>query len=156
LSPDPFRAKVVNMANREVVVTSTAEPFLQSVTAGTHTFVADEPAAYGGADAGPNPYDLLLAALGTCTSMTVTAYARRKQWPLERVTVELRHSHVHAEDCVHCEEPARRIQRIERRLTLVGALTGEQRARLLEIAERCPVHKTLTGTLEIRTALVET
>jgi uncharacterized OsmC-like protein len=143
------------MASRKVVVTSTEAPFEQVVTAGPHRFVADEPTGYDGADAGPNPYDLLLAALGTCTSMTLNLYARRKQWPLERVLVELTHSHVYAEDCEGCEESERRLQRIERRITLSGPLTAEQRIRLLQIAEKCPVHKTLTSALDIRTRLVD-
>jgi putative redox protein len=142
------------MQTREVTITSTDAPFEQSINAGPHHFVSDEPAAYGGADAGPNPYDLLLAALGACTSMTITVYARRKQWPLERVIIRLSHASVHAEDCVNCEDRARRIQRVERQITLVGALTEEQRARLLQVAELCPVHKTLSGTLDLRTQLV--
>jgi uncharacterized OsmC-like protein len=143
------------MANNEVVVASTAEPFQQLVSAGAHRLVADEPVANGGADAGPNPYDLLLAALGACTSMTINVYARRKKWPVEHVVVHLSHSRVHAEDCTDCEDPKRRLERIERRITLTGPLTREQKGRLLEIAEKCPVHRTLTSELEIRTTLVE-
>lgn len=143
------------MTRREVVVASTGGMFEQSVTAGPHRFVADEPAEYGGGDAGPNPYDLMLAALGTCTSMTLEVYARRKSWPLERVLVRLTHERVHADDCASCEEGGRRLTRIERRITLEGPLSEEQQARLIEIAEKCPVHKTLTGALEIRTSLDE-
>jgi uncharacterized OsmC-like protein len=140
--------------NREVVVTSTGSAFGQTVTVGPHSLAADEPADRGGADAGPTPYELLLAALGSCTSMTLSVYARRKQWPLERVVVRLTHARVHAEDCVNCDDPARRLERIERSITLVGdQLTAEQRARLLEIAERCPVHKTLAGGLTFHTQL---
>jgi uncharacterized OsmC-like protein len=141
------------MPTRPVVVRSTTALFEQTITAGPHTFVADEPVDAGGADAGPNPYDYLLAALGACTSMTLEVYARHKQWPLLAVTVELAHAHVYAADCEQCDQPGSRIQRIERRITLGGALSDEQRARLLEIAEHCPVHKTLASKLEIRTTL---
>ena len=143
------------MASREVVVTSTPKPFEQSVSVGPHAFIADEPAADGGADAGPNPYELLLASLGVCTSMTLMLYAQRKKWPLERVIVRLRHDRVHAEDCAKQEDPTCRLEHIERRIALAGTgLTAEHRARLKEIADRCPVHKTLTGKLDIRTQLV--
>ncbi|MDB4965152.1 MAG: OsmC-like protein [Myxococcales bacterium] len=140
---------------RAVIVSSTAAQFEQSVTAGPHHLVVDEPTGVGGADAGPTPYDLLLAALGACTSMTLTVYARRKQWPLERVSVELTHARIHAKDCIDCEDSTLRLQRIERHVTLTGPLTVEQRARLLELADKCPVHKTLTGMLDIRTKLVD-
>jgi putative redox protein len=143
------------MAGRVVLVESTPSPFEQLILIGPHQFAGDEPVPIG-ADAGPNPYELLLAALGTCTSMTLEAYARRKRWPLERVIVRLTHARVHADDCAHEDDPTCRMDRIERKLTLFGAgLTAEQRARLKEIAERCPVHKTLTGKLDIRTELVE-
>ena len=141
------------MVEREVLVTSTPAPFEQTIIAGSHRLIGDEPVSSGGGDAGPNPYDLLLAALGSCTSMTVTLYARRKQWPLERVDVALSHSRVHAEDCADCEGGKRRLERIERRITLTGSLSDEQKTRLLEIAEKCPVHRTLTGEIDIRTTL---
>jgi putative redox protein len=144
------------MTSREVVVTSTSQPFEQTVTAGPHQLVADEPADRGGGEAGPNPYDLLLASLGACTSMTLELYARRKQWPLLQVIVRLTHTRVHVEDCIHCEDPGGWMEIIDRRITLIGdALTDEQRARLLEIAGRCPVHKTLSQRIDIRTRLVE-
>lgn len=136
------------------VVRGNAHGFVQDVTIGRHQLVADEPSSLGGSDAGPSPYDLLLAALGSCTSMTVSLYARRKQWPLEGVTVKLRHSKVHAADCEKCDEKPVLLDRIERDVELHGALTGEQRARLLEIANKCPVHQTLTTPISIETRLL--
>jgi len=138
----------------EVVVTGTAAGFAQAITAGTHRLVSDEPEASGGTDMGPGPYDLLLAALGSCTSMTVAMYARRKGWPLETVRVHLRHSKVHATDCADCETKVVKLDRIERDIELVGALDDEQRARLIEIADKCPVHRTLTSDIDIHTRLV--
>ena len=130
-----------------------ADGFVQEVTAGAHHLRSDEPLALGGTDSGPTPYDLLLAALGSCTSMTVAMYARRKEWPLERVTVRLRHSRVHAEDCAACETQDAKLTVIDREIVLDGSLGDDQRARLLAIANRCPVHLTLTSKIEIRTRL---
>ena len=138
---------------RTVVVSGAASGFAQRIEVGAHSFTADEPASDGGTDTGPNPYDLLLAALGSCTSMTVGLYARRKGWPLEAVTVSLRHARIHATDCRECATREGMIDRIEIHLELVGSLTDEQRARLLEIAGRCPIHRTLTSEIDIRTEL---
>jgi len=116
----------------------------------SHTFVTDEPLDVGGEDAGPNPYTLILAALGSCISMTVTLYARRKQWPLEQVTVHLRQNRIHAKDCQECALNAEGyVHRIERSVSFKGDLTGEQLARLHEIAHKCPVHKTLSSQIVI-------
>jgi putative redox protein len=134
----------------EVVVTEVAG-FAQTITAGRHRFSADEPVAVGGTDTGPNPYDLLLAALGACTSMTLRLYARRKKLPLEGVRVRLRHSKVHALDCATCDSKEGKIDRIERIVEILGDLTPEQRARLLEIADMCPVHRTLESEIEVST-----
>jgi uncharacterized OsmC-like protein len=147
-------ADTKDSAPRETIVRGSAKGFAQAISVGPHRLVADEPLARGGTDTGPNPYDLLIAALGACTSMTISLYARRKQWPLDDVTVTLRHSKVHAVDCEDCETKPAMIDRIERSIELYGALSEEQRARLLEIANKCPVHKTLTSKIEIETLLV--
>jgi putative redox protein len=124
--------------------------YTQQITAGQHRLVADEPRPIGD-DAGPTPYDLLLAALGACTSMTVRMYADRRGWPLERVRVTLRHSRIHAEDCAQCETTKGWIDHIDRDVELVGELDETQRERLMHIADRCPVHQTLTSEVHITT-----
>ena len=123
----------------------------QEITTGAHRFLADEPVAAGGGDSGPNPYDFLLAALGACTAMTLRLYAERKALRLDRVTVRLRHAKIHAADCESCETKEGKIDRIEREIALEGELDAEQRARLLEIADKCPIHRTLTSEVEIAT-----
>jgi putative redox protein len=120
-------------------------PYAQTIETAAHHFVADEPADVGGKNSGPSPYDLLLAALGACTSMTMRMYARRKDWPLARVSVTLIHEKLHAEDCAECESRESRVDRIERTIRIEGDLDGEQRERLMQIAKRCPVHQTLTS-----------
>lgn len=115
-----------------------------------HQFITDEPLDVGGEDAGPDPYTLLLAALGSCISMTVMLYARRKQWPLEGVTVRLRQNRIHTKDCLQCTELKEGyVHRIERLVSFEGELSDEQRARLQEIAHKCPVHRTLTSPIVI-------
>src|SRR6266511_1361695 len=117
---------------------------------GDHTLFTDEPLAAGGEDAGPDPYTMLLAALGSCISMTVTLYARRKGWRLEQVTVILRQRRIHAVDCLECPSKTEGyVHRMERSVTCAGDLSDEQRARLQEIAHKCPVHKTLTSAIVI-------
>jgi putative redox protein len=120
-------------------------PYGQTVETSAHHFVADEPADVGGHNSGPSPYDLLLAALGACTSMTLRMYAQRKSWPLKKVTVTLAHEKLHADDCVECESKEGRVDRIDRVIRIEGELDDEQRTRLLQIANRCPVHQTLTS-----------
>lgn len=121
----------------------------QSVRAREHHWVVDEPRESGGEDAGPDPYDLLLAALGSCTAITLKLYARRKGWPLERVRVELAHERIHAEDCESCETTTGKVDRIEKTISVTGALSPDQVNRLLEIARSCPVNQTLKTENEI-------
>lgn len=138
-----------------VLVRGSAAGFPQEITAGRHRLVSDEPVAQGGTDTGPSPYDLLLAALGACTSMTIALYARRKGWPLTEVSVQLRHHRVHAQDCADCEtNDETLLDLIERDVSVVGELSQDQRARIMEIADRCPVHRTLTSEVKIQTRLV--
>lgn len=125
--------------------------FAVSIQAGRHTLVGDEPIAVGGDDLGPSPYELLLAALGECTVMTLRMYARRKQWPLENTHVTLTHGKIHATDCEDCETTAGRVDRIERVIALEGPLDDAQRARLMEIADKCPVHRTLHAEVQVIT-----
>jgi uncharacterized OsmC-like protein/predicted alpha/beta hydrolase family esterase len=125
----------------------------QEVLVGQHRLAADEPTEAGGSDLGPNPYDLLLSALGACTSMTLRLYADHKQWPLERTTVRLSHEKIHAADCADCETREGKIDQIEREIELAGPLDQAQRQRLLEIAEKCPVHRTLHSEIKIRSRL---
>jgi putative redox protein len=138
---------------RTVTVYGSAAGYAQDITVGRHRLAADEPVAAGGADSGPNPYDLLLAALGSCMSITATMYARRKEWPLEAVTVRLQHSRIHAADCEVCETTAALIDHVDCYVEFAGVLSQEQRARILEITDKCPVHRTLTATMHIRSHL---
>jgi putative redox protein len=134
----------------EVVVTSQTNLRNEVRYGAGHTFTTDEPIAAGGEDAGPDPYTLLLAALGSCISMTLNLYARRKQWPLESVTVRLRQDRIHSKDCKECLQSTEGyVHRIERSVSFTGPLSDEQRARLMEIAHKCPVHKTLTSEIVI-------
>ena len=140
----------------EVVVTSQTNLRNEVRYGAGHSFITDEPVAAGGDDAGPDPYTLLLAALGSCISMTVTLYARRKQWPLENVTVRLRQNRVHVKDCEECVQSTEGfIHRIERSVTFTGPLSDEQRARLEEIVHKCPIHKTLTSEIVISDLLAQ-
>ena len=153
-SPRTMGSAPQSVAGANVIVRGSAAGFAQEIVAGPHRLTADEPVAVGGTGTGPGPYDLLLAALGACTSMTVAMYARRKGWALESVTVSLRHSRIYASDCADCETKQGMLDRIERDIQFVGALTAEQRSKLLEIANKCPVHRTLTSEIDIRTRVV--
>jgi uncharacterized OsmC-like protein len=141
----------ISNSQPHVIVRGSATGFAQEIQIGSHRLTADEPVSFGGTDTGPSPYDLLLAALGSCTSMTISLYARRKRWTLEEVTVFLSHSKIYAADCAECETREGKIDRVEREIQLGGALTAEQRSKLMEIADKCPVHRTLTSEVNIRT-----
>ncbi|MEM7651552.1 MAG: bifunctional alpha/beta hydrolase/OsmC family protein [Pseudomonadota bacterium] len=145
--PKPVDQKVVV---REVGTSK----FANHVTAGPHRLTADEPAPYGGTDTGPTPYDYLLTALGTCTSMTIRMYAEHKKIPLEQVTVTLGHQKIHAQDCEECETREGRIDHITREISFKGDLTDEQKAKMMEIADKCPVHRTLHGEIKIDKEMV--
>jgi putative redox protein len=139
-------------APRNVVVRETRESkFQQTVSVGPHRLLADEPISAGGEDTGPGPYDFLLAGLGACTSMTMRLYADRKSLPLERVTVTLQHSRIYAKDCADCETKDGMLDQIDRAIAMEGALDAEQRGKLMEIADKCPVHRTLTSEIHIVT-----
>ena len=138
---------------KTVTVRGSAAGFAQAIAVGRHRLTGDEPTSAGGTDTGPDPYDFLLAALGSCTSMTLGAYARRKGWPLEAVTVRLRHSRIHAVDCAECETKEGLLDQIDCEVELTGVLSDEQRVRLLEMANKCPVHRTLTSEIHIQTRL---
>lgn len=137
----------------EVRVVAGASGFRNRVLAGSHELIADEPTSVGGTDQGPNPYDYLLAALGACTNMTLRMYANRKKWPLEGVESRMKHSKIHARDCEECQSESGKIDLIEKELQVFGPLNDEQRERLLEIAGRCPVHRTLMSETVIRSRL---
>ena len=131
------------------VIVESGDGLRQEILVRDKRVIADEPKEAGGTDEGPNPYELLLGALGSCTAMTILMYARRKKWPVEHVRVELDHSRVHVSDCEECEDKDVKLDYFRKRVTLRGPLTEEQRARLEEISQRCPVHRTLMGTIRI-------
>ena len=138
---------------RGTVVANGSRGFQTHLSTGPHEVVADEPRSYGGGDTGMTPYDLLSSSLGACTAMTLRMYADRKKWPLENVKVSLQHARVHAKDCDDCERTDGHVDQFTLQLELEGDLDAEQRARLLEISHRCPVHRTLTNEIKIRTEL---
>lgn len=140
----------------ESVARTLIDSFATELAVATHSLVADEPADRGGTGLGPSPYDLLSAALASCTSMTLKMYATRRSLPLESVTVRVRHDKLHIEDCADCESESSRVDEFRREISLEGDLDDAQRQRLLEIAEKCPVHRTLQSEIRIRTALAPT
>ncbi|AKK26468.1 OsmC family protein [Mycobacterium sp. EPa45] len=152
MTAENFGAHPTSSEGTVTVTESGTGTYTQQITAGRHQLIADEPKPIS-EDAGPTPYDLLLAGLGACTSMTIRMYANKKGWPLERVQVSLRHSRIHAEDCAECETTKGWVSHIDRSITLVGDLDDSQRERLLAIAEHCPVHQTLTSEVDIATSL---
>ncbi len=129
--------------------------YTQRMTYGRHELIADEPESVGGNDSGPGPYEYLLMGLGACTSMTIRMYAERKQYPLDHVRVRLNHRKIHVDDCNDCESKEGKVDEITREIMLEGNLTEEQRQQLLEIANRCPVHRTLTSEIKVRSKLVD-
>jgi putative redox protein len=139
----------------QVIVRGGADNFKQDIIAGKRHLVADEPVRAGGGDAGPDPYDYLLTSLGACTSMTVGFYARRNKIPLENITVSLWHSRIYATDCEECETREGMVDRIDVEIELSGSLTAEQHAKLMDIAAKCPVHRTLTSEINIRLRAAE-
>src|SRR5213594_2238848 len=139
-----------NDKTADVVVRGDARSFRQEVVAGKYSFSADEPVSVGGGDAGPDPYDYLLTALGVCTSMTIGLFARRNRLPLEHITVSLSHSRIYAADCEECETKEGMLDRIDVEVELTGALSAEQHAKLMQVAAKCPVHRTLTSEINIR------
>ena len=152
LDKPPSVAKAESEAGVVTVRETRGGKFQQEIMSGPHRFLADEPVKLGGLDSGPGPYDLVLAGLGACTAMTMRLYAERKQLPLDRVTVRLSHDRIHAEDCENCETKTGMIDRIERVISMEGALNPDDRKRLMEIADKCPVHRTLTSEINIRTS----
>lgn len=144
--PDPDRPE-------GQVTTRTEDAYRTEIQTGRHAFVGDEPEEVGGDDSGPTPYDFLLSALGSCTGMTLRMYADRKEWPLDETIVRLSHDKIHAEDCDHCETDAGKVDRITREIDVRGDLTATQRERLLEIANKCPVHRTLHSEIEVQSFL---
>ena len=128
--------------------------YAQNISVGSHVFQSDEPTDIGGNDAGPEAHELLMAALGACANITVQMYAERKQWPLQGVQISLSHARVHAEDCAQCDTKAGMVDRIEVEISFTGDLSEEQQRRLLEIADKCPVHRTLVSQTQIDTKLV--
>jgi putative redox protein len=137
------------------VVQTGASGFFTEILASGHALMADEPVAVGGSGRGPSPYDLLLAALGACTGMTLRMYADRKRWPLHGITVRLAHEKIHARDCETCDTKEGMVDRIDRGIAMLGPLDQEQRTRLMEIADRCPVHRTLHSEIEVRTRSID-
>lgn len=138
--------------SNEVLVTENGRgKFGNDIVTGGHRIAADEPSAMGGLDAGPSPYQLLAAALGACTNMTLRLYANAKGWPLNRVATRVQHDKIHAQDCAECETREGKIDQLRREITLIGPLDEAQRTRLMEIADRCPVHRTLESNVRIVT-----
>jgi putative redox protein len=155
LDAAPAQATEAEQPRRVTVQETGQSKFQQGVTVGPHHLIADEPASAGGQDSGPNPYDFLLTGLGACTSMTMRMYADRKSLPLDRVTVTLNHSKIYAKDCEECETKTGMLDQIERVIAIEGNLDAEQRSKLMEIADKCPVHRTLTSEVRIVTRAAE-
>lgn len=154
-APETVTDTVPEMPDGVVVQESRTSHLQQTISAGRHRMIADEPVSVGGHDTGPAPYDFLLAALGACTSMTMRLYADRKSMPLDRITVALKHGRIYAKDCEECETKEGMISKIDRVITMDGNLDAEQRKKLMEIADKCPVHRTLTSEIKIVTTAAD-
>ncbi len=139
----------------DIVVVTGQEKYRTAMSFDGHELIADEPESVGGKNLGPTPYDLLCGALGACTGMTLRMYADRKAWPMEAVEVRLRHEKIHADDCADCETKEGKIDQITRELVIYGELSDEQKQRLVEIADRCPVHRTLHSEIKVVNRLAE-
>lgn len=144
--PESNEKKIVHIHNADVKYKTT-------MTAGRHELLSDEPTSIGGQDEGPDPYDYLLMSLGSCTAITLRMYAARKKWPVEDIYIELRHFKDHAEDCEDCDEKSAKIDKIEKEILIKGDLTDEQLQRMLEISKKCPVNKTLKGSIEMKSTI---
>ena len=153
--PAVVERRVSEVSKGHIRVEEKNKQFTRTIISDSHIWLSDEPTPVGGSDLGPDPYEHLLAALGSCTSMTVRMYANLKQIPLEDISVELRHDRIHQQDCEDCDAEPRKLEVLYRYVTLKGDLTKQQRQRLLEIADRCPVHRTLHAELEVRTELAD-
>lgn len=152
-TPAAQQPGAVEPTEQRVVVRTGREHYRTEILAGRHSLVADEPASVGGTDTGATPYDLLVAGLGACTSITLRMYADHKQWPLEEIVVRLQHAKIHAADCDACETRTGKLDNIKREIELIGPLSEEQKARLIEIADRCPVHRTLHSEVVVTTKM---
>lgn len=150
-APGPGSSRSPKPSVGEVLVTEENKKFLRNLYTQSHHYLADEPAVNGGSDLGPDPYELLLMSLGACTSMTLRMYANHKKLPVEGIEVRLKHDRIHARDCEDCESSDGYISRIERVIRYQGELSDEQHQRFMEIADKCPVHKTLKGEIQIVT-----
>jgi uncharacterized OsmC-like protein len=146
-------SRKADLTDNRMVVRTDKGGFRTDITVKGHELIADEPESAGGTGMGPDPYDYLVAALGSCTSMTIRMYADLKKWPLESVVIRLKHQKIHAEDCRECETRNGKVDIIEREIELIGPLNKEQRERLLEIANKCPVHRTLHSEIVVRSRL---
>jgi putative redox protein len=145
--------KEIDLADNQVIVETGQTGYYTEIMANEHSLVADEPLSVGGTDLGPTPYELLLASLGACTSITLRMYADRKEWPVEKILVRLKHQKIHALDCEECESETGKIDRIDREVEVVGSLDESQRRRILEIADKCPVHKTMHSEVLVKSHL---
>ena len=150
LTPSLTAAQSSSVPHPDVVVHGSGRNFVQQISAGNHLFKADEPVSFGGSDVAPDPYDYMMASLGACTSMMVGLQARKRRWPLEKISVSLKHSRIHAKDCEECLTKDGMIDRIGVAVELIGPLSAEQRSELMKTAATCPIHRALKGEINVR------